>query len=652
MDLAGASRMKQIEWLCPLPNARLRDLQLSNLASIRLRTALGVRAAHANGMQATLSDGERRTNAKLVIVGKIDYISDAHRPARWLAHLREVREGGSRVVIDYSDHHLAIDSPAARFYEEALPLANRVVCSSQTLAGYLSEYLNCQRTIIEDPIEVGISAPKERASETLTAFWFGHASNLPYLIAYLRNDLIVKRPFRLILMTNAYPLSQKFIDQLNCSALKSLKIEVVPWSLDDMMNVAALSDICLLPAGLNDPRKHGASSNRLLTALALGLPVAADLLPSYQPYISYFVPIRSNEINSLVDDPTNYHQQVKEAQKVILKKFTKTQLAKEWGELIDAEMRASTEAPAITSPARQPSPETPILQVLIITYNQENLCQRVIKNIESFVSDDVGVLVQDDCSTDHTYNTLATHFENHPRVKIYRNNSNLGPGRNCASLISRATSEFVLIYGGDDFIVPKQLNEAIMLLKNKPLDVGVFNCAHASLGVIDHVIFEKPKTTDNLNIFLRNIQFTEEKDFNEKEFFKQIATVPGALWGQGVLFRTSLLHQTQISLIKSELDDWELFHNLAVYAQNQIVRVKFFKQVITLLAVSENSRGSDIGAQLTRQINAVLNHWDVAYRKTALMNLLEKKLKQFRSSSLGADEVFTLLKNSISKVSG
>lgn len=641
--------MKRIEWLCPLPNCSIRDLQQSNLASIRIRTAVGAQTAQENGFKIAFSDGQRPTNADLVIVGKIDYVSDIERPARWLAHLRTARKQGARIVIDYTDHHLAVDSPVARFYKAALALANTVVCSSQTLADHLADYVSCKRIIIEDPIEVSIRAPKNRKSETLTAFWFGHASNLPYLINYLRNDFRPERPLRLILMTNAYPLPQKFTDQLSCPELDSVEINVVPWSLDNMVEVAAISDFCLLPAGLDDPRKNGASSNRLLTALALGLPVAADLLPSYEPFRSSFAHLRSEETQRLLDNPTHYFTRVEDAQTIIRGKFTKTAIAADWLALIEAAFTSTALEKTVVSSTDSSTNALSKLQVLIISYQQEHLCDRIITNIESYVSKNIEVLIQDDCSPDRTFKILAEHFKGHPNVKVFRNETNLGPIRNSASLISKATSEYVLNLGGDDFIVAKELQKAMALLAKDPVDVGIFNCAHADLAIIDHLIFGKPKTSDHLNILARNNQFTEAAQFSESSFYEKIATMPGALWCQGVIFRTTLMQKIK-KLESRNVDEWGIFHNIAVHAQSHFVRTRVFNPVISLLAVLRNSRGSDVEAQLTRQLCAVVNDWHVSYRKTALINVLEKKLKQFRNSSLGADEVVSALKNSFSEV--
>jgi hypothetical protein len=140
--------MKKIEWLCPISNCRIQDLEQSNLASIRLRTAVSAKAAKEHGYKIDFSDGQKPTNSGLVIVGKIDGISDTQRPMRWMQHLRKAKQEGVRILIDYTDHHLAVDSAASRFYTEALPLADAVICSSKMLATHLNEFVRCQKIII------------------------------------------------------------------------------------------------------------------------------------------------------------------------------------------------------------------------------------------------------------------------------------------------------------------------------------------------------------------------------------------------------------------------------------------------------------------------------------------------------------------------
>lgn len=68
------------------------------------------------------------------------------------------------------------------------------------------------------------------------------------------------------------------------------------WSIDTMREAAQQSDVCLIPSDTQDPRKMAVSANRLITALALGLPTAADRLESYAEFGEYFTDIRSADL--------------------------------------------------------------------------------------------------------------------------------------------------------------------------------------------------------------------------------------------------------------------------------------------------------------------------------------------------------------------
>ena len=85
--------------------------------------------------------------------------------------------------------------------------------------------------------------------------------------------------------------SQKAIfviaDGISADVLENVEINVAPWSINDLIQAANISDFCILPTGYKDSKKVGASSNRLITALALGMPVLSDHLISYQKLRSY-----------------------------------------------------------------------------------------------------------------------------------------------------------------------------------------------------------------------------------------------------------------------------------------------------------------------------------------------------------------------------
>ncbi len=336
-----------VEWLLPFASASLKGLQQSNLASVRLRAAVCLQAAIGQHWRAGISDGQQSSFASTIIVGKLDFITDAGRPERWLHHLDSARKRGARIVIDYTDHHLETGTAADRFYAAALDIADLAICSSTRLAQLIRPFYAGQIAIIEDPIEVPITQPVARHREPKTALWVGHSTNLPYLLEFLCNDFALPTPMRLIAMTNAYPLTEEYARMLERPNLSQLEICVLPWSLPDMITAASVSDACWIPAGLNSKRKAGASSNRLLTALALGLPVAADELESYLPLRKYFASLHTPEFAALMSEPEARFAQVREAQALIARDYTMAAIGRQWLDLLDKARNQDQDAPDV-----------------------------------------------------------------------------------------------------------------------------------------------------------------------------------------------------------------------------------------------------------------------------------------------------------------
>jgi hypothetical protein len=329
-----SSKTNTIEWLCSAPARNMADLEQSNLASVRLRTAVGIKAALASGQKNILSDGRCVDAVRLAVVGKLDFITDPTRATRWLDRLRLLKSTETKIIVDYTDHHMVTQSPAAAFYRDAIALADTIVTSSHKMCDHILTSVGRHTVMIDDPIEVPVVNPTTRNKAIKTALWFGHATNLPYLLDFLMTRYTSKKERRLIIMTNQYPLPGEYVRQLDKPHLKNLEINVIPWSTADMIRAATLADICLIPAGMKDPRKSGASSNRLLTALALGLPTAADMLSSYEPFSPYFSDLGTSDLDTLFDAPENSYNRVTEAQVLITREHTIEASIMRWRYLI------------------------------------------------------------------------------------------------------------------------------------------------------------------------------------------------------------------------------------------------------------------------------------------------------------------------------
>lgn len=93
------------------------------------------------------------------------------------------------------------------------------------------------------------------------------------------------------------------------------------------------------------------------------------------------------------------------------------------------------------------------VSLAIPTYNRFDFLTECI----SYVIDDprIGeIVVSDDASTDGSYEKLQTLFKSHPKVKLFRNGSNVDCYRNKALAVERATLPWVILFD-DDNVLPK-----------------------------------------------------------------------------------------------------------------------------------------------------------------------------------------------------
>jgi glycosyltransferase involved in cell wall biosynthesis len=113
----------------------------------------------------------------------------------------------------------------------------------------------------------------------------------------------------------------------------------------------------------------------------------------------------------------------------------------------------------------------PIVSVLIPVYNREKLVIGCINSVLQQSMSDLEVIVVDNASTDGTWNTLQKISEQDSRVRIFRNESNIGPVKNWFKCLeySNNKSEFIKILFSDDWLEPDYLKEAMLLFSNESI---------------------------------------------------------------------------------------------------------------------------------------------------------------------------------------
>lgn len=300
------------------------------MASQRLRAGCMMKQADAHG--AIITAGNKiPSGVDHLIVGKIGAACVEAYADNWIQSIRFFSSSDRPVTLDFTDNHLDSQTEMTLFYSRAIKLVDSVVCSSELLASALRKHFNGPIRTIPDPVEIQPISPKKTPFWPRTILWFGHNSNLPYLLRFLP-FLQAKVPIRLIILSDTEGLQE--MGRANAQKPGNLLIELRTWSNESMVKAAAESDCCIIPSDPNDPRKAGVSSNRLLTALALGLPTIASELASYHQFSEYFNAITSNDSINVMIDPCSYSKQVLRAQEEILGQYSIQAIGSQWFKLI------------------------------------------------------------------------------------------------------------------------------------------------------------------------------------------------------------------------------------------------------------------------------------------------------------------------------
>ena len=114
------------------------------------------------------------------------------------------------------------------------------------------------------------------------------------------------------------------------------------------------------------------------------------------------------------------------------------------------------------------------LSLLIPTYNRSKDLERNLKLLESFISklsnpEKVCVIVSDNASTDGT-SAIVTDMQKDTSIKLeyQRQGTNVGYCGNVCFLLSKATTDWVMLLGDDDYLEPWYIEECLKQIDEHP----------------------------------------------------------------------------------------------------------------------------------------------------------------------------------------
>ncbi|HLN19076.1 MAG TPA: glycosyltransferase [Patescibacteria group bacterium] len=107
--------------------------------------------------------------------------------------------------------------------------------------------------------------------------------------------------------------------------------------------------------------------------------------------------------------------------------------------------------------------------ILIPTFNGSAVIKDTLRSILTQSFQNFEIIIQDDVSSDNTVEVINS--LNDPRIKIFKNEKNLGYSKNLDSLSRKATGEIIYLMGQDDILAQGALMDTYNAFKSSP-DIG------------------------------------------------------------------------------------------------------------------------------------------------------------------------------------
>ena len=204
----------------------------------------------------------------------------------WLDVLGRLVKNKRKVLVDICEYPFVAKKNAAisDFYNKALQYCDVMTVNSTRMQELMAPHLRCRPLVIEDAILEPLQKPKFVPGKVLKLLWFGHPTNYNYLATLIPSLKTFSQQQKCHLTIVSSPELKEKVPTVEKPLSAHFQIRFIAWSFLSQREALADCDLVLIPGDPADPRKSGASSNRIAETLQAGrFPVAAAL-GSYLPY--------------------------------------------------------------------------------------------------------------------------------------------------------------------------------------------------------------------------------------------------------------------------------------------------------------------------------------------------------------------------------
>jgi glycosyltransferase involved in cell wall biosynthesis len=115
------------------------------------------------------------------------------------------------------------------------------------------------------------------------------------------------------------------------------------------------------------------------------------------------------------------------------------------------------------------SSHTPLVSVIILSYNQEGIIGRAIVSVLDQTYKNIQLVIVDDCSKDNSRQVIADWQKKYPgQIKTYFQPVNVGHPANMNTGYKLCDGELITFCDGDDWYFPKSVETQVDFLRNNP----------------------------------------------------------------------------------------------------------------------------------------------------------------------------------------
>ena len=136
--------------------------------------------------------------------------------------------------------------------------------------------------------------------------------------------------------------------------------------------------------------------------------------------------------------------------------------------------------------------KTPLISTIMSVYNDFQRVQIAIESVLNQDFDKFEFLILDDGSTDETFKLINDYKKQDSRIKVFRNNRNIGLTKSLNILLDHSKGKYIARQDSDDFSDPKRFSEQLNFIENKNL----IGCSTRS------IINNRDKLMPGLSVYL------------------------------------------------------------------------------------------------------------------------------------------------------